>query len=130
LSDTSLQFAPDWSGNIGIAYDRSLTSSLDIALRLDALYTDDILIAPDADAAVNEDSYWKINARIALQSADGKWSLALIGKNLTDETTFNWGNDATLATNKLGGQFIGFQNAYFHMIEAPRTYEFQARYNF
>ena len=130
LSGTSLQFAPDWSGNIGAAYDMSLTSSLDLSLRLDALYTDDILIAPDADPAVNQDSYWKMNARIALQSADRKWSLALIGKNLTDETTFNWGNDATLATSRLGGQFIGFQNAYFHMIEAPRTYELQARYNF
>ena len=130
LGGTSLQFAPEWSGNIGAAYDASLTDSLDIGLRVDALYTDDILIAPDADAEVTEESYWKINARIALLSADGKWSLALIGKNLTDETTFNWGNDATLASTRIGGQFIGFQNAYFHMIEAPRTFEFQARYNF
>jgi outer membrane receptor protein involved in Fe transport len=130
LGGTSLQFAPEWSGNIGAAYDASLTDSLDIGLRVDALYTDDILIAPDADAEVTEESYWKINARIALLSADGKWSLAVIGKNLTDETTFNWGNDATLASTRIGGQFIGFQNAYFHMIEAPRTFEFQARYNF
>ncbi len=130
LSGTKLQFAPDWSGNIGVAYDTSLTNRLDIALRLDALYTDDILIGPDGDPAVTEDSYWKINARIALKSANGKWSLAVIGKNLTDETTFNWGNDATLSGTRLGGQLLGFQNAYFHMIEAPRTYEFQARYNF
>ena len=126
LSGTDLQFAPEWSGNIGAAYERSLTSSLDIALRVDALYTDDILIGVDADPEITEDSYWKINARIALQSADGTWSLAVIGKNLTDETTFNWGNDATLA----GRTNFGFNNAYFHMIEAPRTYEFQARYNF
>jgi outer membrane receptor protein involved in Fe transport len=130
LGGTDLQFAPEWSGNIGAAYDTSLTNSLDIALRVDALYTDDILIGPDADAEITEDSYWKINARIALLSADGTWSLAVIGKNLTDETTFNWGNDATLASTRIGGQFIGFQNAYFHMIEAPRTFEVQARYNF
>ncbi|MEP6390981.1 MAG: TonB-dependent receptor [Halioglobus sp.] len=125
LGGTSLQFAPEWSGNIGAAYDRSLTSSMDIGLRLDALYSDDILIAPDADSNVIQDAYWKINARVALSSADGTWSVALVGKNLTDETTFNWGNDATLA-----GLGFGFENAYFHLIEAPRTYEFQARYNF
>ncbi|MEP5766055.1 MAG: TonB-dependent receptor [Halieaceae bacterium] len=125
LSGEDLQFAPEWAGNIGAAYDRSLTGDLDMSLRLDALYTDDSSIAPDNDAEVVQESYWKINARIALQSADGTWSLAVIGKNLTDETTFNWGNDATLS-----GLGFGFENAYFHMIEAPRTYEFQARYNF
>ena len=95
-------------------------------MRVDALYTDDILIAPDADPEITQDSYWKVNARIALLSADGTWSVAVIGKNLTDETTFNWGNDATLA----GSTNFGFNNAYWHMIEVPRTYEFQVRYNF
>jgi len=125
LSGTPLQFAPDASGNIGIVYDAPISGSTDIVLSLDALYTDDILIAPDGDENIIQDSFWKVNARIAWQANDGSWMLALVGKNLTDETTFNWGNDASLS-----GTGFGFEHAYFHHIEKPRTYEFQVRYNF
>ncbi len=125
LSGTPLQFAPEWSGNIGASYDTSLSSNIDLSLGLDALYTDDTIIAPDADTNVIQGSYWKLNARIALLSSNGTWMLALVGKNLTDETTFNWGNDATLS-----GLGFGFEHAYFHMIEPPRTFEVQLRYSF
>jgi outer membrane receptor protein involved in Fe transport len=125
LSGTSLQFAPEWSGNLGVSYDAPLTEGLDLMMRFDALYSDDVLIAPDGDDNVVQESFWKYNARIALLGGDGTWSLAVVGKNLSDETTFNWGNDATLA-----GLGFGFEHAYFHIIEAPRTFEVQARYNF
>ena len=46
-------------------------------------------------------------------------------RNLVDETTFNLGNDATLS-----GLGFGFEFAYFHIIEAPRTLELQLRLNF
>ncbi len=125
LAGTRLQFSPELSGHIGASYDLSLTDSINLSLRADALFADDQVIAPDGDSNVDQDSYWKYNARIALQSSDGSWMLAVVGKNLSDETTINWGNDATLA-----GFGLGFESAYFGMIEAPRTFEFQARYNF
>ena len=83
------------------------------------------MIASQDDPVTNSDSYTKVNARVALESSDGTWSVAFVGKNLTDETTYNWGNDATLS-----GDGLGFDRSYFHQFEAPRTYEFQARYNF
>jgi iron complex outermembrane receptor protein len=125
LSGAPLQFAPDFSGNLGITYFTSITDSVDLLLGADVIYTDDIVIAPTGDKNVIQDSYTKVNARIALESSDGTWSLSLVGKNLTDETTFNWGNDATLS-----GDGLGFDRSYFHQLEAPRTYEIQARYSF
>jgi outer membrane receptor protein involved in Fe transport len=125
LGGTPLQFAPDWSGNIGATYETGLTENTDILFGLAALYTDDVLIMPDNDKNGIQDSYWKVDARIAWSASDGSWTLALIGKNLTDEEVFSWGNDATLS-----GSFLGFEQAYFHQMEKPRTYEFQARYNF
>jgi iron complex outermembrane receptor protein len=125
LSGAPLQFAPEFSGNLGIVYFAPLTDSLDLLLGADVIYTDDIVIAPTGDTNVIQDSYTKVNARVALESSDGRWSLAFVGKNLTDETTFNWGNDATLS-----GDGLGFDRSYFHQMEAPRTYEFQARYSF
>ena len=52
-----------------------------------------------------------------------KWQISLIGKNLTDEKTFMWGNDIPLGS-------LGFNGAYFKMIDPPRTVELTARINF
>lgn len=60
---------------------------------------------------------------MALNGNAGQWTLAVIGKNLTDEEVFTWGNDVPL------GPF-GFNFTYFKHIDPPRTFEFQARYNF
>ncbi|MEP4146102.1 MAG: TonB-dependent receptor [Halioglobus sp.] len=125
LGGTPLQFAPDWSGNIGATYETGLTANTDILFGLAALYSDDVLIMPDGDKNGIQESFWKVDARVAWSASDGSWTLALIGKNLTDEDVFSWGNDATLS-----GSFLGFEQAYFHQMEKPRTYEFQARYNF
>ena len=125
LSGATLQFAPQWAGNLSVDYVRPLTAGIDFRGRLDALYSDDVSIAPDGDPNVIQESYWKFNAIVAIESQNDTWSVALVGKNLTDETTFNWGNDATLA-----GLGFGFEYAYFHIIEAPRTLELQVRLNF
>jgi len=125
LSGATLQFAPEWAGNLGVNYVTAIADGINFRGRLDALYSDDVSIAPDGDPNVIQEAYWKFNAIMAIESQDADWSLALVGKNLTDETTFNWGNDATLS-----GLGFGFELAYFHIIEAPRTLELQLRLNF
>ena len=75
------------------------------------------------DPVLAQDSYYKVNARIQLASYDETWSVAILGKNLTDEETTTWGNDVPL-----GAQ--GFDGTYFQHIDAPRSFEIQARYRF
>ena len=125
LGGTPLQFAPDWSGNAGFTYDFPITANTNLVFNVDAFYSDEVLVAPDNDQVGVQDSYWKVNARIAWEASDGTWMVAVLGKNLTDETTFNWLNDATLS-----GSGFGFEQAYFGQIEAPRSYELQLRYSF
>ena len=125
LSGQPLQFAPDTSGNIGFSYDRNITDGLVVSLGTDVLWTDDIVVAPDGDPNVIQSAYAKVNARIGIEADDGSWSLAVVGKNLTNKTTFNWGNDASLS-----GTGFGFENAYFHHIQPPRTFELRARLAF
>ena len=74
------------------------------------------------DENLVQESYGKLNARISLAKND-KWQISLIGKNLTDEKTFMWGNDIPLGS-------LGFNGAYFKMIDPPRTVELTARINF
>lgn len=118
-----LQFAPEWSANLAADYYFSLTDNLEMKLGLDAMYSDEYVVANDQDKNLNQDSFWKINARIQLANIGETWSIALIGKNLTDEKTTVWGNDVPLA-----GQ--GFSGTYFQFIEAPRSYMLQAKYSF
>jgi outer membrane receptor protein involved in Fe transport len=123
LSGERLQFAADISANVGLSYNTDITDSLVLGFSTDVIYTDDFDTAADGDKALEQEAYTKINARISLGDINGTWSLALLGKNLTDKTTSAWGNDIPLGAN-------GFDDSYFQVIDAPRSYEFQATYNF
>jgi outer membrane receptor protein involved in Fe transport len=123
LSDERLQFAADVSANFGITYNTEITDSLELGLSTDIMYTDDFDTAADGDQVLEQEAFTKINARISLADIDGTWSVALLGKNLTDKTTSGWGNDIPLGAR-------GFDNSYFQVIDAPRSYEIQAVYNF
>lgn len=123
LSGQRLQFAADWSGNLGLNYSTAISENLEINASADAMFTDEYDTAADGDEVLVQDGFTKINARIELANIDGVWSVALLGRNLTDETTSTWGNDIPL-----GG--FGFAGSYFQMIDAPRSYVVQARYSF
>ena len=122
LSGKSLQFAPEYTANVGISYATELSSGLLLNAALDYNWTDDVIVAADMDENLIQESYGKLNARISFASGD-KWQLSLVGKNLTSEDTFMWGNDMPLGS-------LGFNGAYFKMIDPPRTVELVARMNF
>jgi outer membrane receptor protein involved in Fe transport len=122
LTGKQLQFAPEYTANVGISYATELSSGLLLNAALDYNWTDDVIIAADMDENLIQDSYGKLNARISLASGD-QWQLSLIGKNLTSKDTFMWGNDIPLGS-------LGFNNSFFKMIDPPRTVELVARMNF
>ncbi len=123
LAGESLQFAPELSANIALDYLTSIGENLELRAGVDLMYSDDYEVANDGDPVLAQDSFTKVNARLSLASSDQTWSIAILGKNLTDEKTTTWGNDVPLA-----GQ--GFGETYFQHIDAPRSVEIQARYQF
>lgn len=123
LAGEPLQFAPELAGSLALEYFVSITDGIDLRMTADLNYSDDYHFANDLDPVLEQDAYTKINARIGLASADQTWSIAVLGKNLTDEKTSTWGNDVPLA-----GQ--GFSQTYFQHIDAPRSVEIQAAYKF
>lgn len=123
LSGEPLQFAPEYTANLGVRYDTSITQSLDLGLGVEYLWSDDVVVANDLDEELIQGSYDKWNARISLAASDGSWVVALIGKNLGDEKTFTWGNDVPLAN-------FGFSKTYFKHIDPPQTFTLTGRYNF
>ncbi|MEH6570604.1 MAG: TonB-dependent receptor [Halioglobus sp.] len=120
LTDENLLFAPDWSGNLNAEYIAPIGDNLELRFNVDVNYTDEFDSALDLDPNTHHDSATKVNGRIALASAADSWSVALIGKNLTDKDTRVWNND--VPTNA--------SNSYFGVPERPRSIALQARYRF
>ena len=123
LSGQPLQFAPEYSANMSLEYTTNLGSGLEFRSSLEMLYTDEFETSGDLDANLAQDTYIKWNARIAISDVEQGWNLALVLKNITDETTTIFGGDVPLAE-------LGFDQTYFQFIDPPRSMEIQAAYNF
>ncbi|MCR9106275.1 MAG: TonB-dependent receptor [Gammaproteobacteria bacterium] len=115
------QFTPEFSGTLGINFVQPVLDNLELSTAVDVIYSDDYFAAPDLDPQAVQDSYVKLNARIALGRADGVWEVALVGRNLTDEEIITFANDVPLT---------GPVTSYFAFVERPRTVAVQATYNF
>ena len=123
LSGRQLQFAPEWAANIAARYTRPIGNDLALGLSVDINASDDTVIAADGDTLLAQEAHEKINARISLGTIDQKWSIAVVGKNLTDEATTTFGNDVPLGS-------LGFDGTYFQHIDPPRTITLQGRWSF
>lgn len=114
-------FTPEWTASTSIDYITGLTSALDLRATLDVLYSDDHYVDVTLNPDVEQDSYTKLNARLALEA--DSWSLALVGKNLTDEDIITFSTDTPLS-GTLGAP------SYTSYLDRPRTLAVQAIYRF
>ncbi len=83
---SDLPNSPKTNFNTSIDYKWDVGSSLVGDFLLAAAYKDDVsydIVRQPAETL--EDGYWLINARLGLSGAQGKWSVYLWGKNLSDE---------------------------------------------
>ena len=116
----SLSFAPDYSGSVSLEYVDDISDSLELTLNVGIDFSDAYFTAVDLDPATEQDSFAKLNARVQLASID-HWSVALVGKNLTEEKTTTWVNDHPVFNN---------HGAYFAQIDPPRSIGLQVKYQF
>ncbi|MEM6301877.1 MAG: TonB-dependent receptor [Pseudomonadota bacterium] len=120
LSGETLTYAPEWSANINAVYTVPLTPALDLRTSVDLNFRDEFFSALDLDPNTVHEAYTQLNVRMSLASTDGKWSVSLIGKNLTDEVTYAWRNDVAFTNS----------NSYFAIAERPLSIALQGRYQF
>lgn len=79
-------FVPEFEGVFGIEHHFETASSLNIDQWLGWSYTGSHSTASDNEAQTRQEAYGLLDYRIELSPAGGAWSVALLGKNLTDET--------------------------------------------
>jgi len=92
-SGRTLTYSPDVSATLGFQYRHPLPYNLQLTAGANLMYTDDFFTAADLDPLLLQDSYTKLDARVALGSQDGNWEIAFVGRNLTDKLTFGAGDD-------------------------------------
>ncbi|MBT4521035.1 MAG: TonB-dependent receptor [Halieaceae bacterium] len=108
--------SPEWTSTFITNVIFPVGDSMVFRGTLDVLYEDELneKISPNY-----QDSYYKINARLALASASDTWEIALVGKNLNDETTYAVG---------FGAGF--FSGSWVKSRMMPRTYALDLTYRF
>ncbi|MGI9228276.1 MAG: TonB-dependent receptor [Gammaproteobacteria bacterium] len=116
ISGKPLQFSPVTAGNINATYTTPLSDGHQLTLQGDVNFTSSYHTALDVDPLAEQDGFAKLNARVELASEDDVWSIAIIGKNLTDKKTTTWINDIPV-----------FRGAFFGFIDPPRSIGVQYR---
>ncbi|MEM8497124.1 MAG: TonB-dependent receptor [Pseudomonadota bacterium] len=118
LSGGDLQLAPKWSANLGLNWVRDLAAGLQLQLGATVNYRDDVWLSTTLDPESLEDSLTLLNVNASLSGADGHWTLAFIGRNVSDEEYRTSFAD------------IPFHDAHQIRLGQPSTYELQFTYRF
>lgn len=70
-------------------------------------------------AALFQESYTKVDARLTLSHVVDSWEVSLIGRNLTDKLTTNYGDDVPAQAGTV-----------WRSVDAPRSVALQGTYRF
>ncbi len=120
------EFTPEIQGNIGADYTILFAGGMKLVSTLDLIYSSEYLTTPSLDPKFKQDAYTKLNARIALSDKDDIWEVALIGKNLTDESIVTYANGLPVASVLTSGTSSG----YYAFYEKPVTVALQGTFKF
>jgi hypothetical protein len=114
-------FTPEWSANLSLNYATALTPAAKFQATADLHYRDEQFLDSTLNSEVAQDAYTRIDGRLALNM--GQWTMALLGKNLTDEDIGLYTYDASFSA--------GLNTpAYTSFMDRPRTITLQLRYLF
>ena len=120
----SNQMVSDVQGNVGFDLRVPLGDRLEFSGLLDFFYTSEYHASATFDPALLQDAYTKINMRLGIGSAEGRWELALLGKNLSDERVLQFGGDTPLAGSTFGAK------SNYAFFSQGRTITLQGALNF
>jgi outer membrane receptor protein involved in Fe transport len=131
LAGQTLAFAPEWQAVAGADYTWNLAGGRDLRAALALIYMDDHSTMIDNNPAGFQDAFTKIDASLTLLGGDGKWWVALIGKNLTDELVYHFTSGTTTCAR--GNPAVvpgGTTSCLFTTVEETRAIGIRAQYNF
>jgi outer membrane receptor protein involved in Fe transport len=97
LSGRPVYRAPDWLATAGAEYEFNMTSDWSLALSTDLRYSAGYYTGLNLNPLSYQDSFTTVNAGVRLSPVSDKWSIGVIGRNLTNRRY------GTLGVDKPGG---------------------------
>ena len=85
LSGRPTQYSPDWSGSLTATFNTPLPGGYQLTAELNPYFSSGyhIIFLIDEDWFW-QDSYARLDGRLTLEPANGRWAIDVLGKNLTD----------------------------------------------
>lgn len=121
IGGTRLPRTSRWSGTLALEYEQPLPGDLRLDSRAEVIYNSEKALVENLSPYGIQDGFTKFNLRLALSPANDRWTVAVVGKNLTDETTFSHAFGTPLATAP---------DTYTYLVDPPRTVALQFDYRF
>jgi outer membrane receptor protein involved in Fe transport len=100
----SNQMVSDVQGNISFDFRVPVGNSLEFGALFDVFYTSEYDASATFDPGLVQDAYTMLNARLSIGSQSGRWEIAALAKNLTDERVLSFGGDTPLAGSTFGAK--------------------------
>ena len=120
--------APEWQGDFTARYDLPLGENLILGMSANVQFQSETTLSSSDPNAVFED-YRTYDANIHVRTSDGKWKLAFIGKNLTDEEAIR-GAGAAPGTGGNTGTNEGFRSDLTGGAIRPRQMELELTWRY
>jgi len=118
------QYTPEFTATIGFDYFTpvSFLGFEYFRANLGFFHSGEQNVHPNLDPLYDIDSYTKVNARISLEAES--WSIALFGRNLTDEKILTYAGNVPLSGSSFG------TNTFYGFVDRPATIGLQFQYDF
>lgn len=129
LAGERLVRAPTWTANAGIGYETTIGDALRGRFNVDVSYSSQYYTESAKSPDSYQDDFATIDANIELGSADEFWTLALIGRNLTDKYYFQRSVSAALTGSPPGG-VTGFRGDTVAYVNRGREILLRATFKF
>ena len=124
LSDKPTSDSPKWVGTIGMEYERPAGGGWRVAASADLRLSGRYSVSPFAQPLDVQPAYAALDATLRASTADQRWQIALIGKNLTNRFIVTYASDLP-STGTAPGGTTGSLADQFGLFAPGRTVQLQ-----
>lgn len=93
--------SPDWAGNAGVVVDVPM-GTRKLGMTADAFYSDGYYAVETMVTSTYQKAFWRLNASVTYGDADDRWTVGIIGRNLTNKYYLLYAADRTGGTSVPG----------------------------
>jgi outer membrane receptor protein involved in Fe transport len=103
---------PKWSGNLNGDFSHEIGGNLKLGVNLNADFSSSYIAGANLDPRTLQAGYVKMGARLSLGHVDDNWTIALIGRNLTNERIMQTAGALPLATTFTARTGVAYSAIY------------------